>query len=115
MDKKEIKVLEKARELYGFRTQIVISAEECCELAKELLKYLRYDEHNSAVKETKDSVLSEVADVTIILNHIKAIFEISDEEIESKVGQKLERLSRWVNTGKSIEYTTRDRKLETKE
>ena len=115
MNKKQLHVLQQARVIYGFKTQIAVSAEECCELAKELLKYLRYETHDLAVKETKDSVVSEVADVTIILDHIMNVFEISEDELNQAIEQKIQRLSRWLNTNESIEYTTKDRELSTQE
>lgn len=112
MNKEQLQVLQRARDTYGFRTQITIASEECAELIKELLKYLRFEDHDTAVKETKSSVVSEVADVNIVLNHVMTIFQITEEELNLEIGKKINRLDRWLHKSNSIEYTTKDRKLE---
>lgn len=109
-DKDKI-VLEKARITYGSKAQIAVAAEECCELAKELLKYLRFEHHNEAVEKTKANVTSEVADVINILDHVINIFGITEDELRSVLDVKLKRLEHWTKNNPSIEYTTKVRNL----
>lgn len=105
-------LLKKARDTYGSRTQVTIAAEECSELTKELLKYLRFEEPETAVKKTRKSVISETADVLIIMDHIFNIFEISSWELIDQIDLKLKRLKKWLDNSNSIEYTTKDRSLD---
>ena len=104
-------LLKKARDTYGSRTQVTIAAEECSELTKELLKYLRFEEPETGVEKTRKSVISETADVLIIMDHIFNIFEISSWELIDQIDLKLKRLKKWLDNSNSIEYTTKDRSL----
>ena len=113
MDKEQLKILELARQTYGPKAQIAVSAEECCELAKELLKYLRYETHETAVKNTRNNVISELADVIIISDHITNIFNITQQELNLEIEVKIERLQRWIKNSNSFEHTTEDRELKT--
>lgn len=104
-------VLETARATYGPRNQILVAAEECCELAKELLKYPRYDDHETAIFKTREKVLDERADVQIVLNHIDAIFNITPEDIAAHCARKIDRLQKWLDTSSSLEYSTELREV----
>lgn len=104
-------VLERARQTYGNKNQILVCIEELNELACVLAKYPRYDSEEQATSELRGSVLDEVADVSIILNHVEAIFNFSEEEIESRVHQKRERLKRWLDSSKSMQITVEDREV----
>ena len=106
-----MRILAKARETYGAKAQIAVSAEECCELAKELLKALRYDDFSSAVEQTRDAVISEVVDVFIILDHVASLYHIQEEEAQEQVRKKINRLERWMENTDSFEYTTKERAL----
>lgn len=105
-------LLKKARDTYGSRTQVTIAAEECSELTKELLKYLRFEEPETGVEKTRKSVISETADVLIIMDHIFNIFEISSWELIDQIDLKLKRLKKWLDNSNSIEYTTKDRSFD---
>lgn len=111
MNNKQLRILDLARKTYGPKAQIAVSAEECCELAKELLKYLRYETHEIAVKNTRNNVISELADVIIILDHITNIFNVTQQELNSEIEMKIERLQRWIKNSNSFEHTTEDREL----
>ena len=103
-------ILQKARDTYGNRNQIMVAIEELNELACVLAKYPRYEEHEKAVEELKEKTLDEVADVTIVLNHICNIFELDfDTDIQPRMDKKAERLERWLEKSNSIEQTTVDR------
>lgn len=111
-DKQE-KVLAKARNTYGAKNQLIVSAEECNELALALLKFIRYESESKGLAETYERVLEERADVEIILNHIDHIYNFSESEILTAMRGKIERLERWVQETDSIEYTTIDRHVDT--
>ena len=104
-------ILRKARETYGDKNQIIVSIEECNELSAILAKFARYHNSSKAVLELKSRVLDEVSDVLIVLEHVKAIFNITEEEIISRRNQKLERLERWLDTSTDMEQTTIDREI----
>lgn len=99
-------LLQRARETYGNKNQILVSAEECCELAKELMKYPRYETHEEGIKRTREKVLEERADVEIILDHIDSIYGFTEEEILQAAEPKLNRLKKWLDTSSSMQYTT---------
>ena len=102
-------VLQHARETYGSKNQILVCIEELNELACVLAKYPRYEEEQKARIDLHDSVLDEVADVMIILDHIQNIFELSDKEIYSRVLAKVGRLKRWLKESNSMQQTIEDR------
>ena len=108
----ELHLLKKARETYGNANQILVSAEECCELAKELLKYPRYSTDEAALKNTYDKVLDERADLEIVLNHIDNIYHFDEDTLTYAVTRKLKRLKKWLDTSNSMETTTKIRSLE---
>lgn len=113
MNNEQLRILDLARKTYGPKAQIAVSAEECCELAKELLKYLRYETHETAVNNTRNNVISELADVIIISDHIINIFNVKQQELDSEIEVKIERLQRWMKNSNKFEYTTEDRELKT--
>lgn len=105
-------VLSKLRQMYGNKFQIMVCIEELNELACVLCKYPRYNSEKQAVDELKDKVLDEYVDVCIILEHVKAIFDLTDTEIAKHYEAKLERVSRWVKSGnKTPEQTLIDREV----
>lgn len=64
---KEEEVYKMALAVFPPEHQIICMIEECAELQKELVKYLRG-------KPNPDHILEEMADVDILLNQMKAIF-----------------------------------------
>lgn len=109
MTKEQLQVLHKARDTYGYRNQILVSIEELNELAAVLAKYPRYKRHDTALEALYNKVLSEVADVTIILDHVSKIFDLKPYEIEQEIAGKIERLYNWISKSDSLEQTTIDR------
>ena len=106
---KDLQVLQRARETYGAHKQIGVAAEECTELAKELIKAFRYDSFDDVVKNTKENVVDEVADVLIVLDHVLQLFNITPEDLQPHITKKLQRLEYWLNNSNSIEFTTKCR------
>lgn len=107
----EKEALKRARETYGRKNQILVSIEELNELACVLAKYPRYEDEAQAVFELKEKVIDEVADVTIILDHIKAIFQLTENEIDERVTKKVGRLKRWLEQSSSMTQTVKDREV----
>lgn len=107
----DIKTLQAARETYGAHKQIGVAAEECTELAKELIKAFRYDDFEDAVKNTKENVVDEVADVLIVFDHILNLYSITTSDLQPHITNKLDRLRYWLEHSKSIEFTMQHRSL----
>lgn len=107
-----LEVLKKARATYGDKNQVIVSIEECNELSAILAKFARYHSTETAITELKSKVIDEVADVYIILEHVKAIFDISPAELIGRMEKKIDRLDRWLKTSDDQEQTTRDRKID---
>lgn len=105
------KCLEDARKKYGNRNQIMVAMEELCELSCALAKFPRYDDEEKAIEETREKVLDEVADVYIVLEHVKSIFQLRPEEILSRELKKLNRLERWLKEGDTMQQTIDDREV----
>lgn len=102
-------VLAKAREIYSSKNQILVCIEELNELACVLAKYPRYTSEQDAKIALHKKVLDEVADVEIILNHVKAIFELNQEELTKRKVAKVERVSRWLSESSDMQITVDDR------
>ena len=113
MDKKQADniatTLAKARETYGNTPQILVAIEELNELACVLAKFPRYDSEQEAQIELHQKAMDEVADVEIILHHVKAIFNLNQEEIDARKIAKIGRLQRWLNNSSSMQRTVEDR------
>lgn len=107
----DAKTLQAARETYGAHKQIGVAAEECTELAKELIKAFRYDDFDDAVKNTKENVVDEVADVLIVFDHILKLYNITTSDLQPHITKKLDRLRYWLEHSKSIEFTMQHRSL----
>lgn len=103
--------LEKARATYGPHKQIGVAAEECTELAKELIKAFRYDNFSDAVKHTKVNVTDEVADLFIVMDHILTLYGITRDDLIPHIEKKMERLAYWLDNSNSIEFTTECREV----
>ena len=109
---KERRVLLKARKTYGNKNQILVCIEELNELACVLAKYPRYEDEKKATKELYQKALDEVADVYIILEHVKKIFHISEVDLSERMSKKVSRVSRWLNHSTSMQESIDDRTVE---
>lgn len=108
---RDLQILQRARETYGPHKQIGVAAEECTELAKELIKAFRYDSFDDVVKNTKENVVDEVADVLIVLDHVIKLFNVTPQDLQPHVAKKLQRLEYWLDNSDSIEFTTKCREV----
>ena len=104
-------ILQEARDKYGSKNQILVCMEELNELGCVLAKFPRYEQESTAKGVLHDAAVDEITDVMIVLEHAKAILGITDDEIEQRSTQKLDRLQRWLNRSNSMEQTTRDREV----
>ena len=107
----EKELLQKARDTYSNKNQILVCMEELNELACVLAKFPRYENEVEATEKLHDKILDEVADVLIILDHVQNIVGLSDLEIRVRIEAKLERLKRWLEHSDSMQETIDDRKV----
>lgn len=80
-------IIDKAIDRYGITHQIIVAIEEMSELTKELTKCLR---KNGNI----DHLIEELADVYIVLEEIKEIFNVPCDALEGKMREKLDRLNK---------------------
>ena len=104
--------LKQCRDTYGDVAQILVSIEELNELACVLAKYPRYEKPEEAVEDLWEKALDEVADVSIILDHVTNIFGFSDTDVSCRVEKKIHRISRWLDTNDKFSQTLVDRVVE---
>lgn len=82
------KLFEKAMELWGEGTQLVLAMEEASELSVALSHHFRYN-----MEETMDKLVDGVADMEIMISQLKYMFK--GVEFEEKVNYiKIEKLNK---------------------
>ena len=84
MDKEEI--YKKAIKTWGKDAQLLVLLEEMSELSKEILK------HVNRGKDNMDEIIDETADVEIMLEQLKYIFDIH-QAVKDRIPVKLEKVS----------------------
>lgn len=81
-------VVAKARKKYGDLVELVVACEEMSELTKEISKAIR--------NELKDidyrHLVEELADVHIVLENIKQVFNLTDAQVSEMIVRKQHRL-----------------------
>jgi NTP pyrophosphatase (non-canonical NTP hydrolase) len=82
----EKRIIEQTIDLYGTDLQCFVACEELAELIQAISKALRTDNDDN-----KDNLIEEMADVYIILEQLQELYTISDELINEKITEKLER------------------------
>ncbi len=79
-------------EQWGSTAQMIMVIEETAELQKEVTKYLRG-------RENKAEILEEIADVEIMLEQLKFMFDIKqsliDEQKERKINRALSKINNY--------------------
>lgn len=78
-------------EYFGVYKQEIVAIEEMAELTQQLSKFVINHKNKN-----REKVLEEFVDVQIMLNQLKIIFEITDEEIETSKNFKLTRLGIYI-------------------
>ena len=86
MEKEKIKILKMATEKWGKNAQILMALEEMAELSKELLKNMNRNSVN------KNNITEEMADVYILLEQLKTIYGILEDDINNIVEEKINKL-----------------------
>lgn len=81
-------------EHYGTEHQLIKLAEEAGELVQASLKYV--DKPNTS---TFANLIEEIADVALLTEQVKTIFDISDSELETIMMEKIERERRRIRNG----------------
>jgi len=83
-------LLYKAVDRWGIAMQEIMVIEEMAELTKEICKSIRG-------RDNRVELIDEISDVTIMLEQVKIIFHIADEEINNQIDYKLKRLEEKLN------------------
>lgn len=102
----QVELFVSARQHFGDEHQMKKCAEECCELATAILRFVNgCDGHT--VEECVDNVMEELVDVNIMLNQMWGIFGpwcnssgLTLKDIEDK---KLQRLKFRIEEGQHVE------------
>ena len=80
---------------FGEDSQIDVSIEEMSELIKELIKYKRSKIHSREKQAaSREHVVEEIGDVMFMMEYLKTIFKITDEEIQNIIEEKAKRTYR---------------------
>lgn len=80
---------------YGFDNQVNQTIEECSELIKALLKFRRNRDDYASLEYLKRDIIDEIADVSIMLDQLKIIFECDadvEKRVDFKINRQLERI-----------------------
>ena len=83
----EIKML---LDYHGFDETLTIATEECAELIKEITKYKRAKNHSEQIRR-RSTLLEEIADVSICIDMMLEMFDLTKEDIVIKKKEKMER------------------------
>lgn len=108
-DEKEVELYVRARKHFGDEHQIKKCAEECCELATSILRYVNgCDGHTE--QQCFDNLMEEMADVDIMLNQMWGIFgprkNSSGLTLEDIKQKKLKRLEERLQEGEHAKART---------
>lgn len=95
----ETAVCQRAVDAYGKEHQLIICMEEMAELTKELTKNLRGRRNLQDISE-------EVADVEIMLEQVKVIFDLKEEVSEAKEAKLLRLQKRIIRDTGEQDYAT---------
>ena len=88
-------IIEAAIAKLGEENQMRQTQEELAELIVAINKYeraIKNDGHPSYIADTRKNIIEEMADVLIMLDAVKKILDIQDEEIKEVRDFKLNRL-----------------------
>ena len=83
---------------YGTRSQEDIAIEELSELQKAILKHRRKES-----EKTREEIIDEIADVSIMLEQLKIIYSCQ-KEVDERVDYKIERQIKRIKKKYNIAY-----------
>ena len=86
IDLKQKVILQGAINIYGIHKQSIVAIEEMSELTKEITKSLREEMRS-------EHMVEEIADVLIMVEQVKMMYEVSDDEIQRNIDYKINRLN----------------------
>lgn len=89
-------IIEESIEYWGKDLQKVVCMEECAELAQAVAKVIRYPANIIS----RAHLAEEMADVAICLRMLQEMCEISDEELQTWIRHKQERVKERMKEGK---------------
>lgn len=89
--------LKECIDFFGETKQQAVCIEEMAELTQQLCKHMI--DHP---KKSRENLVEEYTDVLIMLNQIKIIFSITDEEVENGRIFKLARLKNFIENQKQL-------------
>lgn len=93
MNNEQIEILRKNIKRHGHTTEMFIAAEEAAELIQAISKVRRY----GYIGEYVDNLIEEIADVSIILQELKMMFDTTDADVEKKIDFKIQRINDRLN------------------
>jgi len=91
------KVFQECVDLWGEVSQILMAVEELNELSVELLHALRANKPFDI-----DRITEEIADVDLMIDQLKFIFSISDEDLHKAREKKIQRLKEIIESEKEV-------------
>lgn len=93
LDSKKISIYKRVIKKWGSPLQLILTIEELAELQKALTKHLRYSdpENYTHERELRQHLTEEMADVEIMLEQLKLIFD-NDNDVKKAKKHKLNRL-----------------------
>lgn len=101
---------EKACNKFGVKRQLVVAMEELNELSCAIAKFVRYDNKEEVVENTREKVLDEYCDVVIVMNTIAHVYGFTEDSIKPHLKAKADRLQRWVDSeDTSLKVSLKDR------
>jgi hypothetical protein len=78
-------ILQRCVDKWGFQMQLDIVVEELSELIKEICKARRGNDN-------RFEMIDEIADVTIMIEQAKLLFEITENELQDRIKFKVNRI-----------------------
>lgn len=91
---RKTEALHRIADYYGRVSQLHQLEEECCELALEA-------SHSAREKSLRINLIREIADVEIMIDQIKYLYHISEDDVDEVKEEKIERqLNRIKNESK---------------
>lgn len=76
---------------YGDNAQSRLAMEECAELIQAINKMSRLNKGYKDYKSAKDNLTEEIADVLIMIEQLKIMYNITDDDIQHWIDYKHER------------------------
>ena len=86
-------LLDKIIEEFGYEPQYNMLCEECAELTKAMLKYIRHAKFSKTDESEGDktNIADEIADVSIMLSQVKQMLDL-ESQVEERIKFKIDRL-----------------------